>query len=171
MDSRLIRTLPWPIVCAARFAPPAAEGTDPEKTYTVVPGKPQDILHVRGIGWDGIRGYSVITMARQSIGTALATDRNVARFYANGGRVPYVLEMAQRFRNDQDLRESLLCVAKHPDSRRCLRLLQLILENHGLADRLFCDTDCAEDWEYEDSLRRRLGLPQTPTYAQASVSH
>ena len=44
---------------------------------------------------------------------------------------------AERFRNDPDLRESLLALAKHPDSRRCLRLLQLILENPGLADRLF----------------------------------
>ena len=34
MDSRLIRTSPWPMVWAARFAPPAAEGTDPEKTGT-----------------------------------------------------------------------------------------------------------------------------------------
>lgn len=73
-----------------------------DKTYTVQPGKPQDILHLRGLGWDGIRGYSVITMARQSIGTAIATERNVARFYANGGRVPYVLEMSQRFKTDAD---------------------------------------------------------------------
>ena len=28
-----------------------------------------------------------------------------------------------------------------------------------VAGRLFCDTDCAADWEYEDSLRRKLGLP------------
>jgi transcriptional regulator with XRE-family HTH domain len=44
---------------------------------------------------------------------------------------------AERFRDDLELHESLLCLAKHPDSRRCLRLLQLILENPGLADRLF----------------------------------
>jgi hypothetical protein len=31
-------------------------------------------------------------------------------------------------------------------------------EDSGMADRLFCDSDCAADWEYEDSLRRRLGL-------------
>lgn len=31
-----------------------------------------------------------------------------------------------------------------------------------LADRLFCDSDCAEDWEYEDALRRRLGLRGSP---------
>jgi HK97 family phage portal protein len=73
-----------------------------DKTYTVIPGKPHDILHIRGLGWDGIRGYSVITMARQSVGTALATERNVAKFYAGGGRVPYVLEMAQRFKSDAD---------------------------------------------------------------------
>ena len=28
----------------------------------------------------------------------------------------------------------------------------------GLEERLFCDSDCAGDWEYEDSLRKRLGL-------------
>lgn len=28
----------------------------------------------------------------------------------------------------------------------------------GIADRKFCDTDCAADWEYEHSLRERLGL-------------
>lgn len=49
----------------------------------------------------------------------------------------WLVDGAERFRNDPDLRESLLCLAKHPDSRRCLRLLQLIVENPGLADRLF----------------------------------
>jgi transcriptional regulator with XRE-family HTH domain len=49
----------------------------------------------------------------------------------------WLVDGAERFRNDPDLRESLLILAKHPDSRRCLRLLELILENPGLADRLF----------------------------------
>ena len=34
MDSRLIRTFPWPMVWAARSASPAADGTDPEKAGT-----------------------------------------------------------------------------------------------------------------------------------------
>ena len=78
------------------------DGNNAERTFTVQKDKPQDILHIRGLGQDGVRGYSVITMARQSIGTAIAAERNVARFYANGGRVPYILEMAQRFKNDSD---------------------------------------------------------------------
>jgi len=28
----------------------------------------------------------------------------------------------------------------------------------GIEERLFCDGDCAADWEYQDSLRRKLGL-------------
>jgi len=39
MDSRLIRTLPWPMVCAARFAWPVVEGTEPEKAATGSPGQ------------------------------------------------------------------------------------------------------------------------------------
>ncbi|RPJ22712.1 MAG: phage portal protein, partial [Planctomycetaceae bacterium] len=30
-----------------------------DKTYTVIPGKPHDMLHIRGLGWDGLVGYSV----------------------------------------------------------------------------------------------------------------
>lgn len=78
------------------------EDRQPDTTYTVDPGKPHDILHIRGLGWDGVRGYSVIAMARQSMGTAIAQERNVASFYRNGGRVPYLLEMPNRFESEQD---------------------------------------------------------------------
>jgi HK97 family phage portal protein len=73
-----------------------------DKTYTVERGKPQDILHLRGLGWDGVRGYSMITMARQSLGTAIAQERNVANFYARGGRIPYVLKHPNKFKDDKD---------------------------------------------------------------------
>lgn len=78
------------------------EANQPDKTFTVQRGKPQDIFHMRGLGWDGIRGYSVVAMARQSFGTAIAQERNVANFYANGGRVPYVLNHKSHFASEQD---------------------------------------------------------------------
>lgn len=81
------------------------EGNLQPKTYTVEKGKPQDILHIPGIGWDGLRGYSVLAMARQSIGTALAAERHVGRFYARGGRLPYNLKLSQVFENDEDAKK------------------------------------------------------------------
>jgi transcriptional regulator with XRE-family HTH domain len=49
----------------------------------------------------------------------------------------WLISGAERFGNDFEVREALLALAKHPDSRRCLVLLRLILENPGLLDRLF----------------------------------
>ena len=49
----------------------------------------------------------------------------------------WLVEGAERFRRNPDLSRALLCVAKHDDSRKCLLLLESILETPGLADRLF----------------------------------
>ena len=79
------------------------DGNAAEKSFTVQRGKPHDIFHMRGIGDDGIVGYSVLHMARQSIGTALAAEKNVGNFYARGGRLPYNLKLVgQDFRTDED---------------------------------------------------------------------
>ena len=43
---------------------------------------------------------------------------------------------AERFRKDAELRRSLLAISRHPDSRRCLLLLECVLATDGLADRL-----------------------------------
>lgn len=72
------------------------------KTFTIERGKPQDILHLKGISGDGIHGYSVIEVARRSIGTAMATEHHVSQFWANGGRTPYLLKLSQQFKNDSD---------------------------------------------------------------------
>lgn len=43
---------------------------------------------------------------------------------------------AERFRRDPDLRRALLAIARHEDSRRCLLLLESILETPELSERL-----------------------------------
>lgn len=48
----------------------------------------------------------------------------------------WLIDGAERFHGDPGLRQALLAVAKHDDSRRCLILLGAILENPGLAERL-----------------------------------
>lgn len=73
-----------------------------DKTYVVQHGKPHDILHLRGLGWNGTRGFDVISFARNSIGSAIAQERNVANFWRNGGRNPYYLKKKVPFENDED---------------------------------------------------------------------
>jgi transcriptional regulator with XRE-family HTH domain len=48
----------------------------------------------------------------------------------------WLINGAERFRNDPDLSRALVKVARHEDSRRTLVLLGAILENPGLAERL-----------------------------------
>ena len=48
----------------------------------------------------------------------------------------WLIEGAERFRRDPGLAQALLSVAKHEDSRKCLILLEQIMENPGLIDRL-----------------------------------
>jgi transcriptional regulator with XRE-family HTH domain len=49
----------------------------------------------------------------------------------------WLVSGAERFRRDPELRHALLAVSKHEDSRRCLLLLEAILETPGLSERLF----------------------------------
>lgn len=59
--------------------------------YSVPAG---DMLHVPGLGFDGLRGMSVISaVARQSVGLAMAMDGQLAKLHANGARPSGVVEV------------------------------------------------------------------------------
>lgn len=53
---------------------------------------PDEVLHIKGLGGDGICGYSVIGMARQSIGLGVAAEEYGSRLFANGSRPAGVLK-------------------------------------------------------------------------------
>lgn len=42
------------------------------------------VVHIAGMGWDGIRGYSPITLARESLGLALAQQNYQSALIGNG---------------------------------------------------------------------------------------
>lgn len=52
---------------------------------------PDEVLTIRGLGFDGVTGYSLVAQARQSIASAVATERYGAAFYGNGSRPSGVL--------------------------------------------------------------------------------
>ena len=51
---------------------------------TVVRLKSSDVLHIPGLGFDGLVGYSPIAMAKNAIGMAIACEEYGAKFFANG---------------------------------------------------------------------------------------
>lgn len=51
-----------------------------------VPIPAEDVLIVPGLGFDGIRAYSVISMARESIGRGMAAEKYGAGFFGHGAR-------------------------------------------------------------------------------------
>ena len=53
---------------------------------------PADVLHIPGLGFDGLVGYSPIAMAKNSIGMAIACEEYGAKFFANGAQPSGVLE-------------------------------------------------------------------------------
>ena len=68
--------------------------------------KPSDVLHVPGLGFDGLVGYSPIAMAKNAIGLSIATEEYGARFFANGATPGGILEFPGTVKNPESIRES-----------------------------------------------------------------
>lgn len=45
--------------------------------------EPEDLLHIHGLGFDGLQGYSPVYLARQSLGLTLAAERFGAALFGN----------------------------------------------------------------------------------------
>ena len=67
---------------------------------------PYDVMHIPGLGFDGLVGYSPIAMAKNAIGLAIAAEEYGSTFFANGGRPSGVLEMPGTLKNPDNVRES-----------------------------------------------------------------
>ena len=68
--------------------------------------KPSDVLHIPGLGFDGLVGYSPIAMAKNAIGLAIATEEYGAKFFANGATPGGILEYPGTVKNPEAVRES-----------------------------------------------------------------
>ena len=64
----------------------------PTMKGTTVKLSPYEVLHVPGLGFDGLLGYSPIAMAKNAIGLAIATEEYGSKFFANGANPSGVLE-------------------------------------------------------------------------------
>ena len=67
---------------------------------------PRDVLHIPGLGFDGLVGYSPIAMAKNAIGLAIATEEYGAKFFANGAAPSGVLEHPGTIKDPSRVREA-----------------------------------------------------------------
>ena len=68
--------------------------------------KPEDVLHVPGLSFDGLVGYSPIAMAKNAIGLGIAAEEYGSKFYANGAAPSGVLEHPGTLKDPSKVRES-----------------------------------------------------------------
>ena len=79
--------------------------------YTTTSGEavtlaPEDVLHIPGLGFDGIMGYSPIAIERNAIGLGIAAEEYGGKFFSNGARPSGILTHPNTVKNPKALRES-----------------------------------------------------------------
>ena len=67
---------------------------------------PYDVLHIPGLGFDGLVGYSPIAMAKNAIGLAIAAEEYGSKFYENGATPSGILEYPGTVKEPDKVRES-----------------------------------------------------------------
>ena len=80
-------------------------------TYSTANGqtvklRPEDVLHIPGLGFDGIMGYSPIAVERNAVGLAIASEEYGSKFFGNGARPSGILTHPNTVKNPKALRES-----------------------------------------------------------------
>jgi len=79
-------------------------GLKPKGGYVTL--RKDEVLHIPGLGFDGLIGYSPIAMAKNAIGMALATEEYGASFFANGANPGGVLEHPGVIKDVQRVKDS-----------------------------------------------------------------
>ena len=80
-------------------------------TYTTSDGKtvvikPTDVLHIPGLGFDGVMGYSPIALEKSAIGLGIASEEYGSKFFSNGARPSGILTHPNTVKNPKAIRES-----------------------------------------------------------------
>jgi HK97 family phage portal protein len=83
-----------------------SNGDAPTMKGSTVKLPPSEVLHIPGLGFDGLVGYSPIAMAKNAIGMAIACEEYGAKFFANGAQPSGVLEHPGTIKDPSRVRES-----------------------------------------------------------------
>ena len=83
------------------------DGENPNmQGYGQVHLRKEEVLHIPGLGFDGLIGYSPIAMAKNAIGMVIATEEYGATFFSNGANPGGVLEHPGIVKDPKRVRDS-----------------------------------------------------------------
>lgn len=85
---------------------------------------PSEVLHIPGLGFDGLIGYSPIAMAKNAVGLAIATEEYGAKFFANGAAPGGVLEHPGTIKDPQKVKESWNAAYQGPKNAHRVAVLE-----------------------------------------------
>jgi HK97 family phage portal protein len=93
------------------------------------------MFHLRGLGGDGVWGYSVIRMARESLGLTKATEMFGATFFGNGAKPGGVLEHPARLSQKvkDELRENVQAIHGGPEHANKLAIFEEGMKYHQIS--------------------------------------
>ena len=94
----------------------------------------EKILHIPGLGYDGLVGYSVIAMARKSIGLGMAMETFGERYFGAGTHPGVIVSHPGQLKDPTKLRDSLAASYSGLGQSHRLMLLEegMKLENIGI---------------------------------------
>ena len=120
----------------------------------------EDVLHIPGLGFDGLKGYSVVQTFRETIGLPIATQRYGAQFFGNGAvsslavSHPGTLSDTAQRHLKESLNEAIAGERKHS---------VLVLEENIKVERISIPPDDAQFLETQkfsvSEIARIFGVP------------
>lgn len=104
----------------------------------------EDVLHIPGLGFDGLIGYSPIAMARNAVGMTMACEEYGASFFANGANPGGVLEHPGVLKDPAKVRDSWNAVYRGTTNAHKIAVLeegmksiQRVVDTRSLVTRLY----------------------------------
>jgi len=102
------------------------------KTMGDITLRSDEVLHIPGLGFDGLVGYSPIAMAKNAVGMTLACEEYGASFFANGANPGGVLEHPGVLKDPSKVRESWNSVYKGVTNAHKVAVLEEGMKYHQI---------------------------------------
>ena len=92
----------------------------------------ENILHIPGLGFDGLIGYSPIAMAKNAVGMSIAAEEYGAAFFANGANPGGVLEHPGVIKDVQRIKDNWNSQYRGGENAHKIALLEEGLKFHAI---------------------------------------